>query len=90
MAKAHHSKLNDRPISEDSRPLAAGSENGFADREQIARLAYSYWVARGFQGGSPDEDWLRAEEELGRQAKSAGQVADVARANRASAGSQES
>lgn len=30
----------------------------------IARLAYSYWEARGFQGGSPEEDWLRAEVEI--------------------------
>ncbi len=33
-------------------------------REDIARLAYSYWEARGYQGGSPEEDWLRAEREL--------------------------
>jgi hypothetical protein len=35
-----------------------------ASQEQIASLAYSYWEARGFQGGSPEEDWLRAEQEL--------------------------
>ena len=34
------------------------------DREAIARLAYSYWEARGFAGGSAEEDWLRAEEEI--------------------------
>lgn len=34
------------------------------DREAVARLAYSYWEARGFAGGSAEEDWLRAEEEL--------------------------
>lgn len=33
-------------------------------REEIARLAYSYWEARGYRGGSPDEDWVRAEREL--------------------------
>jgi hypothetical protein len=33
-------------------------------QERIASLAYSYWEARGFQGGSPEEDWLRAEQEL--------------------------
>jgi len=32
--------------------------------DQIASLAYSYWEARGYQGGSPEEDWLRAEQEL--------------------------
>ena len=31
---------------------------------QIAELAYSYWEARGRQGGSAAEDWLRAEREL--------------------------
>jgi len=32
--------------------------------EDVARLAYSYWEARGCQGGSPEEDWIRAEQEL--------------------------
>ena len=32
--------------------------------EDIARLAYSYWVARGYQGGSAEEDWLLAEHQL--------------------------
>jgi hypothetical protein len=35
-----------------------------SSHEGIAVLAYSYWEARGFQGGSPEEDWLRAEREL--------------------------
>ena len=33
-------------------------------QEAVAALAYSYWVARDCQGGSPEEDWLRAEQEL--------------------------
>jgi len=33
-------------------------------REEIAKLAYLYWEARGCQGGSEEEDWLRAEREL--------------------------
>ncbi|HWQ52852.1 MAG TPA: DUF2934 domain-containing protein [Bryobacteraceae bacterium] len=32
--------------------------------EEIARTAYSYWLERGGQGGSPEDDWLRAEREL--------------------------
>jgi hypothetical protein len=35
---------------------------------EIAALAYSYWEARGRQGGSPAEDWFRAERELRRKA----------------------
>ena len=30
--------------------------------DAVARLAYAYWEARGCQGGSPEEDWLRAEQ----------------------------
>jgi hypothetical protein len=32
--------------------------------EAVSDLAYSYWIARGCQGGSAEEDWLRAEREL--------------------------
>jgi hypothetical protein len=32
--------------------------------EEIAALAYTYWVERGYAHGSPDKDWLRAEAEL--------------------------
>jgi Protein of unknown function (DUF2934) len=42
--------------------------------EEIAALAYSFWEARGCQGGSQEEDWLRAEEEL-RNGRVAGAVA---------------
>jgi hypothetical protein len=35
-----------------------------ASYEEIARLAYSYWAARGYQGGSPEADWFRAERAL--------------------------
>ena len=33
-------------------------------QERIALLAYSYWEQRGRAGGSPEEDWLRAEKEI--------------------------
>jgi hypothetical protein len=33
-------------------------------REEIARLAEKYWMERGRPEGSPELDWLRAEQEL--------------------------
>lgn len=36
-------------------------------RDEIAKLAYSYWEGRGRQDGAHVEDWLRAERELLRQ-----------------------
>jgi|HubBroStandDraft_6_1064221.scaffolds.fasta_scaffold4754627_1 hypothetical protein len=47
-----------RPVTAVETPL------NNARTEDIARLAYSLWEARGCQGGSPEEDWLRAEQEL--------------------------
>jgi hypothetical protein len=41
-----------------------GTASEAIDRQAIARLAYSYWVARGYNGGSAEEDWLRAEREI--------------------------
>jgi len=32
--------------------------------DQIASLAYALWQRRGCPEGSPEADWLRAEEEL--------------------------
>src|SRR2546427_365079 len=32
-------------------------------QQEIAAIAYGYWAARGCQGGSPVEDWSRAEAE---------------------------
>lgn len=60
------------PLSVDGKEtstLASASERAdtqqqIVDRDAIARLAYSYWEARGFVGGSPEEDWLRAESEI--------------------------
>ena len=39
--------------------------------DEIARLAYSYWAARGGQDGSPEEDWTRAEQALRTRASAA-------------------
>jgi len=51
-----------------AQPAPANGNSPFPEavslREQIALLAYSYWEARGRQGGSPQEDWIRAEREI--------------------------
>ena len=46
--------------------LEAGAEaaDHTPEYREIEGLAYSYWEARGRQGGSPEEDWLKAEREL--------------------------
>jgi hypothetical protein len=46
--------------------VAASSETESVDLdpEAIARLAYSYWEAHGGAGGTPEDDWFRAEHEL--------------------------
>jgi hypothetical protein len=35
-----------------------------ATHEEIAKLAFSYWTARGCAHGAAEQDWLRAEREL--------------------------
>ncbi len=54
------------PVAESTSPAAEQPETRaqIVDRDAIARLAYSYWEARGFVGGTPEEDWLRAESEI--------------------------
>jgi len=61
-------------IPEISSPASAKIAEPVIDREAVAILAYSYWEARGFAGGSPEEDWLRAERAL-RTTLAAGSVA---------------
>ena len=52
-----------RPEATKPQAVAKKTVSGPA-REEIAELAYLYWEARGCQGGSPEEDWIRAEQEL--------------------------
>jgi len=68
-AHKHHAKNTDSVV--DNVIAATPAVNVTPDviardvtREAIARLAYSYWEARGRQGGSPELDWLQAEGEL--------------------------
>jgi hypothetical protein len=39
--------------------------NGNPSPDAVRALAYQLWVERGCVGGSPEEDWFRAEEILG-------------------------
>jgi len=45
-------------------PVALAVKPAESHRDAVARLAYSYWEARGYQGGSSEADWLRAEQEI--------------------------
>jgi hypothetical protein len=58
-----HAKHSASPVEKLSEPAAAAAICE-PSRDDIAHLAYSYWEARGFEGGSSQEDWLRAELEL--------------------------
>jgi len=46
------------------KPAAKKQAPAAPSREQIARLAEKYWAERGWPEGSPEQDWLRAEQEL--------------------------
>ena len=47
-----------------NQPAEQVVESAVPTYEEIARLAYNYWEARGRPLGSPEEDWLRAERDL--------------------------
>jgi len=52
-------------VEESNTPEVVSAESVIEiTNDTVAQLAYSYWVGRGCQGGSPEEDWLRAEQEL--------------------------
>jgi hypothetical protein len=59
-------ETSDTPASEPELMLAAAATATAAapSQDAVAKLAYSYWEARGYEGGSPEADWLRAEHEL--------------------------
>ncbi len=52
------------PVQQLKAPDAPANAPTELEDSEIAERAYSYWEARGFQGGSPEEDWNRAVEEL--------------------------
>ena len=69
---AKHSKAVSAPIPEST--IAETTVTVLYDRDAIARLAYSYWEARGRQGGSQIEDWVRAEKEFANRQTLAGSI----------------
>jgi len=74
MAKSIRSKERTRIAGNGTTGLAIAepaNANDLRDEEEVARLAYSYWLARGCPEGSPEEDWLRAEQEVLQQHGSA-------------------
>jgi hypothetical protein len=46
------------------KPAAKKQTATAPSREEIARLAEKFWAERGRPEGSPEQDWLRAEQEL--------------------------
>ena len=64
-AHKHHAKTSaevsiDTPVEAPQTAAAAVT----ITHEDVAKLAYSYWEARGRQDGFAEQDWLRAEREL--------------------------
>ena len=51
-------------LRRDTFPGSAAVAAAAPSHEEIARLAYAYWEARGHPHGSAQEDWFRAEREL--------------------------
>jgi len=47
--------------------------------DQIAALAHALWHKRGCPEGSPEDDWFRAEQEIGEQRKNEIIVHEVSR-----------
>ncbi len=72
MSKHHNSKTkpvaNGRAITAVADSIHEQGQTPFAKdngREvETARLAYSYWEARGGGHGSAEADWVRAEQEI--------------------------
>jgi hypothetical protein len=59
--------LDDEPGIDPAEVMEVDDEVSAPTDRDIALLAYSYWEARGGRGGSPWEDWFRAEQELKRR-----------------------
>jgi hypothetical protein len=57
-----------QPVATTSPELAHGSNASPVVEEKIRVRAYELYLQRGGRGGSPEQDWMRAKEEIcGRQ-----------------------
>ena len=52
------------PLSEKSKSDPAPDQHDPMEDKAIAQRAYECWNDRGCPGGSPEEDWYRAEREI--------------------------
>jgi hypothetical protein len=59
--RAKHSAIPAETVTDSAVTAETGTE---PTHEDIALLAYSYWLQRGCVDGCPEEDWMRAEQEL--------------------------
>ena len=55
---------HDTDPRQDTASASGKPMNGDLLHDEIARLAYSLWEQRHGDEGSPEEDWLRAEQKL--------------------------
>lgn len=62
-ATAKHSKAKVGEVAPGGESAAVVNYND-VDYNEVARLAYLHWEARGGQNGSPEQDWILAEQEL--------------------------
>jgi hypothetical protein len=59
-----HKKQESAPPQESTVTLAALVTPYEPSHDEVAKLAYSYYEARGYQPGDPRTDWFRAVQEL--------------------------
>ena len=48
--------------------VAQSNGHVMPSREEVEKLARTYWEQRGYQDGFAEQDWLRAEQELHKMA----------------------
>jgi hypothetical protein len=70
----HHNSKTEPAVANGGVPATSAADTPVQDQTpsaksnggdvEIARLAYSYWEARGCPMGSAEQDWLRAEQEM--------------------------